>query len=1779
MDECNLDCSKYNKNVEEVFYMNGTDNEEWQVFTDKENDSNACESSERYKHGKYDEIKVLERHEYNLGKTKKKFKNTETSCKCMLCGHSIIHIFQIYNKKYGIYLNVGSECVKLRNGNNIKNIRKHKKLERERLQRERLQRECLEQEQEQERLERERLEQEQIESKQLKIERKNLNVVYGQYRNIKRHLSEESCIEEKYMYVQMIEWWANDINPEMEEDDEDDKYEDNKRFTIFGFGSTKQGKSVAIKINDFKPFFYVKVPEQWLKNNALTQRSKDRMREFLDTIKGKVFKKYKEGGIININYIKAKSLFNYCGDNKSIFLKMTCRNVQAMQSFVSVIRKNTFDIQGMNGQYFELFENNILPLLRFFHIHNISPAHWIKIHQSKIEILNEDERLTDCQIEISVDYRDVLNANDYMNPVAPMVYVGYDIESTSSHGDFPLCVKNYSKLSNDITDAYMYFKDIRFKLDEYKFINDVIEYAFNDYNVGTNIKYIKLKREISENSSEMNTIINNVSKILNDEVEKLIDENILETIEGIDIYNIYSTHLVDSISQYIPEIDYQDKFTTNLQFYVKRMLNEFKRLYSNKINMFYNKTTRYETIKLMVKNSFNPSFNSITINNVFTKNNKKPKMNDIRMVSTDMLLNCQDCHMEIQNKKAFNEMRKMNSKLRVSDYSFQKRDDYILNMTGIMDNKFPEIRGDETIQIGTVFQRYGEAHPFLKHMIVLDTCDSITNHDTIYDEHKDIEIQRKVLLKEMKNKYPECKNMMEDDIKNMMDGLSEELKQELQSGITEREREKQMKEDTAEVIVESYKTEKEVLLAWTRLIKQLDPDIISGYNIFGFDHEFMYRRAVELGCEDEFLEIARFKYKLAEYMEEDLNSSGMGDNKLNNMKMYGRINVDLLKRVQGDFKFDTYKLDYVCYRILNKRKNDLPPQQIFIKQRGNSGDRCIIARYCFIDCVLCNRLMDKMQIIAKNISMANVCSVPLSFLFFRGQGIKLLSLVSKECRQLGYLVPFVKKEEGDEMEKEGFEGAVVLSATKGNHVIPIPVADYNSLYPSCMIASNLSPDTFVVIGGKYDNMEGVEYLDVEYTNYIYVDDYTADGKLKKNKKKVINKEQPVVRCRYVQYKDGEKGVIPKILQKLLKSRKDTRTIQAKFQEGSFEWAIKELEQLAYKVTANSLYGQLGAPTSPIYFVEVAASVTAEGRKNLEFARDYIQEHYEGSNVIYGDSITGSTPIMIKRAGILKTPMVKDLLRMFDMNEKGYKSYSSFKLDEKDLYDKKYADMEKYKIKIWTKNGWRQMRKLIRHRTYKDIYRIITKKGFVDVTQDHSLINEKGDYIKPEQCEIGKTKLLVNKMNGKEMLNYYEGLSKSDYGKLKDFDFQIIDKMRFHRIETIVKSIHDSRKERSIIFISNNMSCSKMDEMKLYVLFINYLLKYYKWNVNYQIYHNPERPQSSIHLKMYYQNILERTVEDDDNLIIDMYKLERDMDKLKYIEVYDIETEDGTFQAGVGDIIVKNTDSIFIKFKNADMFGRELSGQPAIDRAIELCIEGAQRVSKHLVKPHNLEFEKCIYPFILFTKKRYHGHYYTVAGSDEYYQKSMGIVLKRRDNAQIVKNVFGGAINIIMSELNVNKALSYVEQCIKDIYAGKYPMSDFIITKTLRSTYKNPDSISHKVLADRIKLRDPGNAPRSNDRIGFAYVKIENESKDTLQGDRIETPEYIVEHNLELDYRFYIDRQIYKPLKQLFELDDIEHIKKIDKWITMYDTTKTSKCVDLKKFTGLNLIKLKRAGNI
>ena len=876
------------------------------------------------------------------------------------------------------------------------------------------------------------------------------------------------------------------------------------------------------------------------------------------------------------------------------------------------------------------------------------------------------------------------------------------------------------------------------------------------------------------------------------------------------------------------------------------------------------------------------------------------------------------------------------------------------------------------------------------------------------------------------------------------------------------------------MIVECYENERDLLIGWAKFIERLDPDIMTGYNIWGFDWEYIYERAKMQNCVYAlFKHLNRIK-NMNEVKQEltiqDLSSSALGQNILKYIQIEGIVQIDLLKVVQRDHKLDSYKLDNVSKVFMGQQKVDLSPAQLFENYKEGSPEKIReIAVYCIKDCVLVNELINKLQVITNNMGMSNVCIVPFSFLFMRGQGIKIFSLVVKFCNDEKFII---KDLNDDDIDKNSYEGAIVFVPTPGVYFEPVVVMDYNSLYPSSMIAENISHDSMLgykeyqlkekknksdvdeyelikdTIAHEYENIEGYHYIDIDYDIFQGVDD---------DKRKVGYKV-----CRFAEPDNGDKSLLPRILRKLLKARKDTRkvmkyktittksgeTYEGLYEEkendiieiNNLELGLKKYEkkdietivttnndfqigvldglQLAYKVTCNSLYGQVGASTSPICYKELAACTTATGRRMVVTARDLTLEKFEGSKLTYGDSVASYSPVYIKKNNNVHLCKISDIANKF-----GNGIWKQCTESGKET--KEYCELEN--IETWSEKGWTKLNVVIKHKlsSYKKMYRIITNKGLVDVTDDHSCLTINGEEISPKNMSID-TELLHCRMN-ENITNINQFLNMNFH------DSQIGSALIFHILEKHYKNVN-----------------------------ITYQNKKYIVSIN-----------------------------DNNNQTQNVKKIIQLDDYNDY--VYDLTTENHHFAAGIGNLIVHNTDSIFVNFSDTIRLrnpGKELTEKDLLEQSIVIGEEAAAHINSHMKAPQNIEYEKTFWPFCIFSKKRYFGNKYEF-DMNKYKQTSMGIVLKRRDNAPIVKTVYGGVIDIILNKRNVDDSKVYFKNAIENLLDGKVDISQLVVSKTVKNDYSNPTLIAHKVLADRMGERDPGNKPQSNDRIPYCYIEHQN----------------------------------------------------------------------------------------
>jgi DNA polymerase delta subunit 1 len=385
--------------------------------------------------------------------------------------------------------------------------------------------------------------------------------------------------------------------------------------------------------------------------------------------------------------------------------------------------------------------------------------------------------------------------------------------------------------------------------------------------------------------------------------------------------------------------------------------------------------------------------------------------------------------------------------------------------------------------------------------------------------------------------------------------------------------------------IHSYATEKEMLEAFQKYIHTKDIDIITGWNIFGFDMEYIYKRAQINRCHYDFFNLGKLKDTESELVIKKLSSSALGDNLLKLLPMSGRFIFDMFHEVKKGYKLDSYKLDNVSKLYLGDQKIDMSPKEMFARYREEDPVKLReVAEYCIKDTLLPHRLMKKLCTLLNLIEMAKATWVPATFLVERGQQIKVFSQLTKKARELGFMVPTIRY---GAIPEEPYEGATVLEAQKGAYYTPITALDFEALYPSIMMAHNLCYSSYVMDEKKYGAVPGITYETFNIGDRTY------------------------------KFAQDVPSLLPSILLELKQFRK-----QAKRDMANATGFMKEVyngKQLAYKISMNSVYGFTGAGKGILPCVPIASTTTCKGRSMIEETKNYVEANFPGAKVRYGDT--------------------------------------------------------------------------------------------------------------------------------------------------------------------------------------------------------------------------------------------------------------------------------------------------------------------------------------------------------------------------------------------------------------------------------------------------------------------------------------------------------------------------------------------------------------------------------
>jgi DNA polymerase elongation subunit (family B) len=322
------------------------------------------------------------------------------------------------------------------------------------------------------------------------------------------------------------------LDKDSDEDNDVKKKKDNSRFSIQMFGINEEGQRASIIVEDYKPFFYLKVENNW---------GKTKKTAFYEHLKSKVGNYY-EDSILQCKLIERKKLYGFDAGKNHRFIEIKFANVNIYNKVKNLWYQNVIEdgeeekrllkngykfVYNGEPTFIELYEANIPPLLRFFHIREVSPSGWVAMPIKKTTQITGLNKTTSCDFEFVINYKNVIPLNHKEDSV-PYKIMSFDIEASSSHGDFPVPIKSYKKLATNIVDHFAKLED--FNTEECKkILHEIIKAAFGKKPMD-NIDLVYPKENIDDEEELKKRTEKWLKTKVRDRKEESNEEHIIESL-------------------------------------------------------------------------------------------------------------------------------------------------------------------------------------------------------------------------------------------------------------------------------------------------------------------------------------------------------------------------------------------------------------------------------------------------------------------------------------------------------------------------------------------------------------------------------------------------------------------------------------------------------------------------------------------------------------------------------------------------------------------------------------------------------------------------------------------------------------------------------------------------------------------------------------------------------------------------------------------------------------------------------------------------------------------------------------------------------------------------------------------------------------------------------------------------------------------------------------------------------------------------------------------------
>ncbi|KAI1779003.1 hypothetical protein F4818DRAFT_403107 [Hypoxylon cercidicola] len=416
---------------------------------------------------------------------------------------------------------------------------------------------------------------------------------------------------------------------------------------------------------------------------------------------------------------------------------------------------------------------------------------------------------------------------------------------------------------------------------------------------------------------------------------------------------------------------------------------------------------------------------------------------------------------------------------------------------------------------------------------------------------------------------------------------------------------KMQKQSPASTEVIEETSELDLMVRMVEIVRTHDPDILTGYEVHGSSWGYLIERArlkYDYNLCDEFS-----RMKSQSFGRFGKEADRWGFNTTSTIRVSGRHMINIWRAMRSELTLLQYTMENVVWHLLHRRIPHYPWQTLtewYVE--GRHRDLSKLLRYYLTRTKLDIEILEANELIPRTSEQARLLGVDFFSVFSRGSQFKVESIMFRIAKPENFvLVSPDRKQVGSQNALECLP--LVMEPQSAFYNSPLVVLDFQSLYPSVMIAYNYCYSTFL---GRIVNWRG--------TNKMGFTDYQRQDRLLELLKDYINiAPNGMMYCK----SEIRKSLLAKMLTEILETRVMVKSGMKQDKDDKTLQQLLNNRQLALKLLANVTYGYTSASFSGrMPCSEIADSIVQTGRETLERAITLIHsvEKWK-AEVVYGDT--------------------------------------------------------------------------------------------------------------------------------------------------------------------------------------------------------------------------------------------------------------------------------------------------------------------------------------------------------------------------------------------------------------------------------------------------------------------------------------------------------------------------------------------------------------------------------